>query len=622
MIVPPIPQSLRTACAAVALSATATATGSAQRNLDYADQRGPLRAPSFSAVTRTSTYITARDGTRLAADLYLPEGHPVGERLPAVLQLTRSWRSLEARHPPESILDRLPRLVELLVPRGYAVVAVDVRGTGASFGARAADLSTTEVRDGVDIVGWLVAQPWSNGRIGASGDFYAGMAAEALLQNQLPPVRAIAPGFAPYDLFAELLAPGGIELRAFTRAWADSIRLLDLAIPAGSERRRAARLGVRPVDGDSGERLLRQAVRAHAGNVDVGLAWRGLVYRDDVRPGGYSPDLFSPHRGREAALASRAMTYSYAGWWDGAMALSAIHRFRAQPSRRSRLLVGPWAHLGARDYDVDAGSYAADFDLDAEMVRFFDWTLKGLDNELTNEPPVRYFTLVENRWKTALIWPPKARREVWYLEAGGLTLVPPSRRPGGSDKYRVDTTATTGLTSRWRSVLNGGKIGYPDRLAADQKLLTYTSTPFLSDVEVTGHPTATIYLTSSASDATVFVYLEDVAPDGRVSYITEGELRGVHRALGRARPPYPIVGPYHTLLRRDGRPLKPGQPAEFELGLLPTSYLVRRGHRIRLALSGADRDHFVSATEEPATLEIFRTARLSSKLVLPVVPRP
>ncbi|MCP3985717.1 MAG: CocE/NonD family hydrolase, partial [bacterium] len=161
------------------------------------------------------------------------------------------------------------------------------------------------------------------------------------------------------------------------------------------------------------------------------------------------------------------------------------------------------------------------------------------------------------------------------------------------------------------------------------------------DLEVTGHPLATLYVTSTAEDGAVFVYLEDVDPDGNIAHVTEGMLRILHRRLSPA--PMPMAGvaflmpgvpmiptpgasfrmpgvPYRTFDRADAAPLNEGDVAELVFDLLPTSYLFERGHRIRVAIAGADKDHFALIPEGgPPTLQVFREANRASRITLPGV---
>ena len=141
----------------------------------------------------------------------------------------------------------------------------------------------------------------------------------------------------------------------------------------------------------------------------------------------------------------------------------------------------------------------------------------------------------------------------------------------------------------------------------------------VADLEVTGHPRVVLYVAADAADAGVFVYLEDVAPDGRVEYVTEGMLRALHRKTTGA--PYRSPVPYRSFTRADGSPLVPGEPAILEIALYPTSYQFKAGHAIRLAVAGADVDHFAPVEPSPTALRIHRGDPHPSRIVLPTMPR-
>ena len=196
--------------------------------------------------------------------------------------------------------------------------------------------------------------------------------------------------------------------------------------------------------------------------------------------------------------------------------------------------------------------------------------------------------------------------------------------PEAFDTYLVDLTAGTGLRSRWVSLANteGAPIEYTRRGEEDEKLLHYTSHPLKEDIEVTGHPIVTLYVSSTADDGNFIAYLEDVDPEGNVTYVTEGQLRALHRKLSDEQPPYPHVVPYRTFKHKDTMPLVPGETAELIFDLLPTSYLYRKGHSIRVAIAGADKDHFALMKTEPTpTLKFHRNSVWASAIELPVIPR-
>lgn len=137
-------------------------------------------------------YVEMRDGVRIAIDVWLPEGLQTDTRLPAIMRATRYWRAQDRPGVPlaeQSNFDEAGRFNDA----GYALVVVDARGSGASFGVRPFELAEEEVVDYAEIVDWLIAQPWSNGRVGAYGVSYAGNTAEMLTVNRHPAVKAVAP---------------------------------------------------------------------------------------------------------------------------------------------------------------------------------------------------------------------------------------------------------------------------------------------------------------------------------------------------------------------------------------------------------------------------------------------
>ena len=165
-----------------------------------------------------------RDGVKIAIDFYLPDGLEPGQRVPTMLHQTRYWRSFDYRWLIALFKDDRPRGVignyaERFLLQGYAWVDVDVRGSEASFGTRPIAWAPDEIKDGAEIVDWIVSQPWSNGRVGAMGISYSGSTAEMLLVNQHPAVKAVAPMFAGFDLYTEIAFPGGIHLTWFTETW-------------------------------------------------------------------------------------------------------------------------------------------------------------------------------------------------------------------------------------------------------------------------------------------------------------------------------------------------------------------------------------------------------------------
>src|SRR5262249_11998386 len=236
------------------------------------------------------------------------------------------------------------------------------------------------------------------------------------------------------------------------------------------------------------------------------------------------------------------------------------------------------------------------FDHAADLLDFFDEHLKDVPTR-GDGAPVHYFTLGEEKWKSARGWPPPAEPRALYLAADRRL----ADRPGvGFDAVEGD--AGSGERSRWRSLISLVPGDYPDRRARDARLLFYESLPLERDTEVTGHPKAHLSLSWAGDDGQVFVYLEDVRPDGAVCYVTEGQRRAVHGGS--------------TFTRAEGRRLSSGEIGAIDVDLLPASSLFLRGHRIRVVLAPCDLDPFA----RPGSTAL-RVHRATSRVVLPVVAR-
>ncbi len=576
--------------------------------------------------TRRSFYVEMRDGVPIAVDLYLPPEAAQGMRVPAILRQTRYWRSQRLRALWRPFVDRPQELAQRFLARGYAWLDVDVRGSGASGGVQRSLWSDAEVNDGGELVDWIVRQPWSSGAVGALGDSYDGTAAELLLATGRPAVRAIAPRFSLFDGYTDIALPGGVRLVWFAETWGRFNDAIDRGrvwsafpwwVPLFIS-------GPRPVDGPEGAAGVEAAQLAHAANFDVARASKEVVFRDDVPAEmGTATGQWSPCCARRAAIeASGAAVLGVSGWWDGAYSRAAANRFRTLRNPGGRLLLGPWNHGGDQRPDPLEPTRASEFDHAAELLRFFDFHLKGAANGWDREPPVHYFTTGEGIWKHASSWPPPSTPTPYFLhENHGLAPAAPADA-SGSDEYAPDPESGTGTSSRWRGLAVPTWTEYGDRADADRHNLVYQSAPLARDLEVTGHPLLFLVLRADGADAAVFAYLEDVDPHGRVGYVTEGQFRAIHRLPSAEAALYAQTGPAHSFLRADARPLVAGEPAELVFDLLPVSHLFRRGHRLRLALAGGDRDQFAAPEAAARHWSVERNAGAASRLELPVVDRP
>ncbi len=252
--------------------------------------------------------------------------------------------------------------------------------------------------------------------------------------------------------------------------------------------------------------------------------------------------------------------------------------------------------------------------------KFFDYYLKGEDNGVNEWPPIRYFNLGEEAFHDSDVWPPEGtERKTIYMDADGGLTDDVSDVAAGADSYLVDLGVTTGLNNRWMAQMGQPILNLDNRGDMDARMLTYTTDPLAEDVQIAGYPVVTLELASNHKDGTVFVYLEDVDPDGRSRYLTEGGIRLIHRKTV-PNPNFETDLPYHSFSRVDAEPMPLGQAVEVSFQLWPITVLIRAGHRIRIAIAGADADMFDPIPAKgSATLSIHRGGDNPSRVLLPIL---
>jgi putative CocE/NonD family hydrolase len=558
----------------------------------------------FDGWQRTSQYITMRDGTRIAIDVLRPtnKGSLHQAPLPVIWEHRRYHRAVDGSGRTFCQLDRQDHPLRKVILYGYVVAVADVRGSGASFGTRVDPTPPAETLDAYDITEWLAAQPWCNGQVGMYGISYSGTDQLMAASSCAPHLKAIFPEMAMFDLY-DLCYPGGIYRHTLLKGWQQQVRALDMF-----QAQRPA-----PVDADKDQGLLSQALRQHQANFDVSRAAQ-VPLRDAALPevGRIYMDN-SPSTYIEAVNKSNVAVYLRAGWLD--MYPRDMLLWFCNLRTPKKIAIGPWDHYQSQGLDRAT-----------EMLRWFDYWLKGVENGIMSEPPILYWVVgapddAARRW--ARQWPlPEAKPTRYYLCGGpsrsiqsandGLLIASPGKP--GQDSYVADYTTTSGPASRW----TGGQPSYPDMGANDQKALTYTTEPLAQALEIVGHPIAHVWVQCAAPDVDAFVYLEEVDAQGRSAYVTEGCLRASHRATAEA--PCAYLGlPYHRHGQQDVKELS-NEPAELVFDLLPTARHVAAGHRIRIAVACADKDSYQPMPRDPATaIKVLRDAQHASYVVLPVM---
>lgn len=581
----------------------------------------------FGGMERTSHYITMRDGVRLAADIYLPKGLAKGERTATILHLTRYYRSVSIRTVFRVMIGSPRPLAELetrerLVKAGYSWVDVDVRGTGASFGRWKYPLAPDEVQDGRDVTDWIVAQPWSAGAVGVIGGSYNASLAVMQLANDHPAHKAVVSNFGFWDAFGEAFAPGGLQAIGLVRPFSELLAGFDKNNlgPLGVNARVAVG-GVFPAD-----RALLPAAQAERGkNSNLEQLLAPLHFRDagnsEVEPGRLMTfDHVSPHA--VVGHRSRVPVLSYSGWFDNAFQRSTLRQFLATRAPGSKVRIGPWSHgVGMHNISPYAAAHKKWDDHVDEIEAFFDRHLRGLGAPESPDAAVQFYVMGDEQWRSSSTWPiPGGVEQTMYLSASSSLVPAPPGSDEESDRYQVNPRSSRG-TVRWGfEIGSGAGRRYRDQRAVSSALLHYTSRPIVAPLTVIGEPLVELFMSANATDGGVFVYLEDVAPDGHVRYVTEGQLRLLNRAWHGRWEPFSLE-PLRQFLSGDARPMVPGRVESVVLDLLPTAYTFPAGHSVRVSIAGADAGNFkVPVTTQPLVYEVHRDREHHSRISLPTYP--
>jgi predicted acyl esterase len=591
-------------------------------------------------------YLPLNGKTNVWISAWLPPNLKPEEKIPALMTTSRYSGQMEpgwlAKVLGTYALSQNPnfRAARRFLDKGYAYVWVQSPGSCQSSGPRLGEYPPNEVEAMGLAIDWIVQQPWSNQRVGAFGASYSGTTADMACATLRPALKAVYPKAPDFDDYRQTVKPGGLGSSEFVRVWGAMVRAMDLddfagvmSIDAGKKLsffetlylRSLVRGLQRPKGPDRA--IFKQAIEDHRLTPDVEDIVRLMEFKDSslTQASGAGFEDVSVYEYREKIEAARVSTNTRAGWMDAGVAEGALEKFLTfnTPQKVVLLPAGHPQNEFVNPFGDNSPEFPGAGDLSKDdFFEYFDRHLKGTGAR-REERRIIYFTYVTNTWRETSVWPPEGVvNETWYLGPNNGLTQDPAPDGQGSDSYTVDFTATTGDENRWMSQM-GKPVHYGDRREEDKKLLAYTSVPLGDDLELTGSPTVTFYVASTHEDGAFYAYLEDVGPDGRVSYLTEGLLRAIHRKTADpATAPYVPLGVFHTFRKADALPLVPGEVAEVAITLFPISTVFTKGHSIRLAIAGHDdalKDRYPK--EGVPVLTVRRDTEYPSRIVLPALRR-
>jgi len=590
---------------------------------------------SYRVVTETNVPMKTRDGVTLFADVIRPDSPG---RFPVLL----------SRTPYNKKGSDDPNGAGYLFARyGYISIMQDCRGRFQSEGDY--DTIFQEVADGYDAVEWAARLPWSNGRVGTTGQSYLGLTQYMIACNDpMPPsLQVMAPVSASSDYHASwIYHTGGASMWGWIVPYAIFKGLNTLKRVGRADLREKVKEYV-----EGGEfpimRQTRWGLNAFTPLTDEWYRhlpikdWGALLkevapyFADHIKHADDGEYWYRANVNRHAASVSVPMLH-VSSWYDifGEGAPSAYQSIKTQSRfakarNGQRLIIGPWGHLLPYNVPSSRGTGDIDFgpsaliDLNETLLRWFDYWLKDIASGITEEPPVTVFTLGANRWQNLADWPPPNMRQVpYFLHSaqganslrgdGTLSTVPPSGEP--ADEYVYDPKDPVPSLGGNNLAID---MGVQDQRPVEERkdVLVYTSEPLDQPLEITGPVSVILWASSSAVDTDFTAKLVDVRPDGYAQNLADGMIRARYRESSSAP-----------------RLMEAGKPYRFTIDLWATSNVFLPGHRLRLEISSSNFPHFdpnLNTGEAfgegtkgiPAKQTVFHQDAMASHVLLPVIPR-
>jgi putative CocE/NonD family hydrolase len=509
-------------------------------------------------------WITLKDGCRLAARLWLPEGADK-KPVPGILEYIpyRKRDGTRSRDEP---------MHGYFAGHGYAALRVDMRGSGESDGLMWDEYLQQEQDDALEVIAWMAAQPWCDGKVGMMGKSWGGFNCLQVAALRPPALKAVLSVCSTDDRYTDdIHYMGGCLLN--DNLWWGTIMLAYQARPADPEL--------------------------------FGDGWRGN-WRERLEQMPFWPALAMHHQRRDAYWrhgsicedwdAIEVPVYLVGGWVDSYT--NTVPRMLERLKVPRKGVIGPWAHIYPQD-----GTPGPAIGFLQDAVAWWDHWLKGIENGVEREPMLRAwlqdYTAPETtrnfhpgHWVAEQNWPsPGIEPTHLYLNKDGLSPI------GGTEQV-------VSLRSPQHVGIQGGEwmgAGCVGELPGDQRLddfgsLTFETEPLNEAMQILGAPELELEFTSDKPVAQLCARLCDVAPDGKALRVS-----------------FQVINLTHRDSHAEPTPLEPGRRYKLKLVLNACAHRFAAGHRLRVSLSSAYWP-LVWPAPEPATLGVVVGA---SRLMLP-----
>jgi len=515
---------------------------------------------------KTTEMVAMRDGVKLAMDVFLPEGKG-------------PWPVILMRTPYNK--DPMGAQSHQWISNGYVFVVQDCRGRFKSEGKYMPFMD--DHFDGYDTVEWAAKQPWSNGKVGMIGASAMGITANQASITAPPHLVAMYVMVAPASAYQHAIYTGGVFRKEMNEQWLKAQNATDV----------------------------------------LNLTFQH--YKDD----GY----VHIREGRLHWEKVRVPVYNWGGWYD-IFGQGNIDNFAGLQNRgggmalgNQKLMMGPWAHGAIEEvkYPPNSGadlmaSMRSDGRSQAEPLRWFDYWLKGVNNGIMDEPPIKYYVMGDttdpkapgNEWRTAQSWPPPSKITSYFLHPSGKLSEAMVAEVNSSGVYQYDPKNPVPTVG---GALLFGKKGPLDQRAIGSRkdVLKFTTASLEAPIEVTGRVTVELWAESDCPDTDWTAKLIDVYPDGAERLVLDSALRARFRE-GFDREVF----------------MKKGEVYKFKIDLWSTCLIFNKGHRIAVHISSSNDPRFdpnpntgkpmrADGETRVATNTIHHSHTYPSRILLPVV---
>jgi len=483
-------------------------------------------------------FIPLSDGVRLAARMWIPETTSEQNQVPAILEYI-PYRKRDIYRWLDDVIQ------PVLAQYGYALVRVDIRGTGDSDGLFEDEYTLQEHDDAVEVIEWLSRQPWCNGNVGMKGISYGGFNALQVAARRPPALKAIVTQCSTDDRYTDDAHYMGGCLVLDNFIWG-VMHLNLMALPPDPE-----------LVGDRWREMWMQRLR----NSEPVMATRWLCHktRDDYWKHGSVNEDYSSIACPVYAVSGHSDAYK-----------NVIPRLLENLGVPRKGMIGPWGHMYP---DIGFPGPGAGFE--KHSLRWWDHWLKGRDTGIMDEPMFRvYFqeqTAAEvfphnipGKWVTEETWPATGTELLHYsINADGL-----GRGNGPQHELTFAPDQSVGLKGGLWIISLFTEDTAADQSEDDAKSLVFDTDPLHEHLDIIGCPEVSQTVSVDRPSAFIFVRLNEVKPDGSSWQISRGLLNLAHR--GSNEKTEPVI---------------PGKRYDVKIPLSFAAHRFKAGNKIRLSLS-------------------------------------